>query len=162
MTYALPAQFQRSAAHDYLAAIGWAGIDDKPEPVAELPPQVHTAYGLLRNGATEIEIKLAIQEQYGKGARPNLAFRNALDLVIQEQRAAREHLPELVMAVRWNAIQKAIQGGQLGAAAAMLRDVGAACGEAALDAAGATLTVAVLPPGAGSPSEASACPPEAA
>jgi hypothetical protein len=123
--------------------------DPEPEPPARLPEQVTTAYNLLRNGHTEVQVRLAIQEQYGKGAKPTQAFKRGLDLVIQEQRAAREHLPELVMAVRWNAIQQAIQGGQLGAAAAMLRDVGAACGESALDAAGATLLVEVLPPGSG-------------
>ena len=120
------------------------------EPTAALPPQVDTAYAMLRNGHTEVQVRLAIQEQYGKGARPNLAFKNALELVIQEQRAQREYMPELIMSIRWSAIQKAIQAGQLGAAAAMLRDAGAACGEAALDPAGATLLVEVLPPGSGS------------
>jgi hypothetical protein len=147
MGYSLPAQFQRSAAHDYLAAIGWPAIDDTPEPPARLPDQVQHAYELLRNGYTEVEVRLAIQDKFGKGAKPTQAFRRGLDLVVQEQRAAREHLPELVMAIRFSAIQKAIQGGQLGAAAAMLRDVGAACGESALDAAGATLLVEVLPAG---------------
>jgi hypothetical protein len=125
---------------------GWL---EEPEPPARLPDQVNTAYDMLRNGHTEVQVRLAIQEQYGKGAKPTQAFRRGLDLLVQEQRAAREHLPELVMAVRWNAIQRAIQSGQLGAAAAMLRDVGAACGESALDAAGATLLVEVLPPGSG-------------
>ena len=147
MGYSLPAQFQRSAAYDYLASIGWGELEEKPEPPARLPDQVNTAYHMLRNGHSEVEVRLAIQEQYGKGAKPTQAFRRGLDLVIAEQKAAREHLPELVMAVRWNAIQRAIQGGQLGAAAAMLRDVGAACGESALDAAGATLLVEVLQPG---------------
>ena len=152
--YLPPGPIPPDAASHWLACEGlWSAPPD--EPVAALPPQVDTAYRLLRNGHTEVEVRLAIQEQYGKGARPNLAFKNALDLVIREQRAAREHLPELVMAVRWNAIQKAIQGGQLGAAAAMLRDVGAACGESALDAAGATLLVEVLPPGPQSLPEAS-------
>lgn len=123
--------------------------DPEPEPPARLPDQVQHAYELLRNGYTEVEVRLAIQDKFGKGAKPTQAFRRGLDLVVQEQRAAREHLPELVMAIRFSAIQRAIQGGQLGAAAAMLRDVGAACGESALDAAGATLLVEVLPPGSG-------------
>lgn len=145
--YLPPGPIPSSPAAHWMACNGlWAQPAD--EPVAALPPQVDTAYHMLRNGHTEVQVRLAIQEQYGKGARPNLAFKNALDLVIQEQRAAREHLPELVMAIRFSALQKAIATGQLGAAAAMLRDVGAACGEAALDAASATLTVAVMPPGA--------------
>ena len=123
---------------------GWH--DSDPEPAAALPPQVDTAYNMLRTGKTEIEIRLAIQEIYGKSARPNLAFKNALELVIQEQRAQREHMPELIMSIRWKAIQQALAVGQLGAAAGMLRDAGAACGEAGLDAAAATLTVAILPP----------------
>jgi hypothetical protein len=144
--YLPPGPIPPDAASHWLACEGlWSAPPD--EPVAALPPQVDSAYHMLRNGHTEVQVRLAIQEQYGKGARPNLAFKNALDLVIQEQRAAREHLPELVMAVRWNAIQRAIASGQLGAAAAMLRDVGAACGEAALDAASATLLVEVLPRG---------------
>jgi hypothetical protein len=134
-----------SAAFLLLQENGWH--DSDVEPPARLPDQVQAAYGMLRNGYTEVEVRLAIQEQFGKKAQATRAFKRGLDLVIQEQRAAREHLPELVMAVRWNAIQKAIQGGQLGAAAAMLRDVGAACGEAALDAASATLLVEVLPRG---------------
>jgi hypothetical protein len=125
------------------------GWNDTPEPPARLPDQVQHAYELLRNGYTEVEVRLAIQDKFGKGAKPTQAFRRGLDLVVQEQRAARDTLPELVMAVRWNAIQRAIASGQLGAAAAMLRDVGAACGESALDAAGATLLVEVLPPGQG-------------
>jgi hypothetical protein len=126
---------------------GWH--DSEVEPPARLPDQVNTAYHMLRNGHSEVEVRLAIQAEYGKAAKPTQAFRRGLDLVIAEQRAAREHLPELVMAVRWNAIQKAIQSGQLGAAAAMLRDAGAACGESGLDAAGATLLVEVLPQGSG-------------
>jgi hypothetical protein len=150
MTYTRPAPPSNiprsdSAAFALLWDNGWH--DSEVEPPARLPDQVTTAYDMLRNGHTEVQVRLAIQEQYGKGAKPTQAFRRGLELVIQEQRAAREHLPELVMAVRWNAIQRAIASGQLGAAAAMLRDVGAACGESALDAAGATLLVEVLPPG---------------
>jgi hypothetical protein len=124
----------------------WAQPADE-QPVA-LPPQVDTAYNMLRTGKTEIEIRLAIQEMYGKSARPNLAFKNALELVIQEQRAQREHMPELIMSIRWRAIQDALAYGEKGlsAVAALLRDAGAACGEAGLDAAAATLTVQVLPP----------------
>lgn len=133
-----------SAAFLLLQQNGWH--DSDPEPAAALPPQVDTAYNMLRTGKTEIEIRLSIQEIYGKSARPNLAFKNALDLVIQEQRAQREHMPELIMSIRWRAIQQALASGQLGAAAGMLRDAGAACGEAGLDAAAATLTVQVLPP----------------
>ena len=125
---------------------GWL---EEPEPPARLPDQVNTAYDMLRNGHIEVQVRLALQEQYGKGAKPTQAFKRGLDLVIQEQRAAREHLPELVMSIRFQAISKAIASGQLGAAAAMLRDVGAACGESALDATGATLLVEVLPPGSG-------------
>lgn len=134
---------------------GWH--DSDVEVPAALPDQVQAAYGMLRNGYTEVEVRLAIQEQFGKKAQATRAFKRGLDLVIQEQRAAREHLPELVMAIRFGAIQKSIQAGQYGAAAAMLRDVGAACGEAALDAASATLTVEVLQPGGtpGSLAEAS-------
>ena len=124
---------------------GWN--DSEVEAPARLPDQVNTAYGMLRNGYTEVEVRMAIQEQFGKGAKPTQAFKRGLDLVIQEQRAAREYQPELVAAVRWNAIQRAIASGQLGAAASMLRDAGAACGEAGLDAAGATLLVEVLAPG---------------
>jgi hypothetical protein len=143
-----------SAAFALMMDNGWY---DSPEVPSALPDQVQAAYGMLRNGFTEVEVRLAIQEQFGKKAQATRAFKRGLDLVIQEQRAARGHLPELVMAIRFSAIQKAIQGGQLGAAAAMLRDVGAACGEAALDAASATLTVEVLPPGGtpGSLTEAS-------
>jgi hypothetical protein len=124
----------------------WAQPADE-QPVA-LPPQVDTAYNMLRTGKTEIEIKLSIQEIYGKSARPNLAFKNALELVIQEQKAQREYMPELIMSIRWKAIQQALAYGEkgLGAVAALLRDAGAACGEAGLDAAAATLTVQVLPP----------------
>ena len=147
MGYSLPAQFQRSAAYDYLASIGWGELEESVEPPARLPDQVNTAYDMLRNGHTEVQVRLAIQAEYGKGAKPTQAFKRGLDLVIQEQRAAREHLPELVMSIRFQAISKAIASGQLGAAEAMLRDAGAACGESALDAAGATLTVSVLPPG---------------
>jgi len=127
----------------------WEALPDIEEKPARLPEQVELAYRLLRDGMTEVQVRLAIQAEYGKGAKPTQAFKRGLDLVIQEQRAAREHMPELVSAVRWNAIQRAIQGGQLGAAASMLRDAGAACGEAALDAAGATLLVEVLSPGTG-------------
>jgi hypothetical protein len=125
----------------------WEPLQDIEEKPARLPDQIETAYNLLRSGSTEVEIRLAIQGQYGKAAKPTQAFRRALDLVIQEQREQREHMPELVMAIRWRAIQQGLATGQLGAVAGMLRDAGAACGEAALDAAGATLTVEVLAPG---------------
>jgi hypothetical protein len=125
----------------------WEPLQDIEEKPARLPDQIETAYNLLRSGSTEVEIRLAIQAQYGKAAKPTQAFRRALDLVIQEQREQREHMPELVMAIRWRAIQQGLATGQLGAVAGMLRDAGAACGEAALDAAGATLTVEVLAPG---------------
>jgi hypothetical protein len=147
MGYSLPAQFQRSAAHDYLAAIGWPAIDDTPEPPARLPDQVQHAYELLRNGHTEVEVRLAIQDKFGKGAKPTQAFKRGLDLVVQEQRAAREHLPELVQAIRLSVLSRAIQSGQLGAAAAVLRDLAPV--DAALDASSATLLVEVLQPGSG-------------
>ena len=152
MTYTRPAPPSNiprsdSAAFALLWDNGWH--DSEVEPPARLPDQVNTAYDMLRNGHTEVQVRLAIQAEYGKGAKPTQAFKRGLDLLVQEQRAAREHLPELVMSIRFNAIQRAIASGQLGAAAAMLRDVGAACGESALDAAGATLLVEVLPPGSG-------------
>jgi hypothetical protein len=140
----------------------WEALPDIDEKPARLPDQVQHAYELLRNGYTEVEVRLALQEKYGKTAKPTQAFRRGLDLVVQEQRAQREQMPELVSAVRWTCIQRAIASGQLGAAAAMLRDAGAACGEGVLDAAGATLLVEVLPPGAGSLPEAPVEPAEAA
>jgi hypothetical protein len=127
----------------------WEPLSDVEERPAKLPDQIEVAYNMLRSGSTEVEIRLAIQERFGKAAKPTQAFRRGLDLVIQEQREARQHLPELVMALRWRAIQQGLATGELGAVAGMLRDAGAACGEAALDAAGATLTVQVLEPGAG-------------
>jgi hypothetical protein len=127
--------------------LAWEPLADVEERPAKLPEQIETAYHLLRAGRTEVEVRLAIQEEYGKAAKPTQAFRRGLDLVVQEQREQREHMPELVMAIRWRAIQQGLATGQLGAVAGMLRDAGAACGEAALDAAGATLTVSVLPPG---------------
>jgi hypothetical protein len=127
----------------------WEPLADIEEKPARLPDQIEVAYTMLRQGYTEVEIRLAIQAQFGKAAKPTQAFRRGLDLVVQEQREARQHLPELVMALRWRAIQQGLATGQLGAVAGMLRDAGAACGEAALDAAGATLTVQVLEPGAG-------------
>jgi hypothetical protein len=125
----------------------WEPLADVEERPAKLPEQIEVAYTMLRQGYTEVEIRLSIQERFGKAAKPTQAFRRALDLVVQEQREARESLPELVMAIRWRAIQQGLATGQLGAVAGMLRDAGAACGEAALDAAGATLTVHVLEPG---------------
>ena len=148
--YLPPGPIPSSPAAHWMACQGlWAQPADE-QPVA-LPPQVDTAYNMLRTGKTEIEIRLAIQEVYGKSARPNLAFKNALELVIQEQRAQREHMPELIMSIRWKAIQQALAVGQLGAAAGMLRDAGAACGEAGLAADAATLNVVVLPPRPESP-----------
>lgn len=123
--------------------------DPEPEAPARLPDQVNSAYEMLRNASTEVEIRLAIQEKYGKAAKPTQAFRRALELTIQEQRAQREHLPELVQAIRLTVLNRAIASGQLGAAAAVLRDMSPV--DASLDASGATLVVEVLRPGSGAP-----------
>jgi hypothetical protein len=125
----------------------WEPLADIEEKPARLPDQIEVAYGMLRQGYTEVEIRLRIQEQFGKAAKPTQAFRRGLDLVVQEQREARESLPELVQSIRLTVLNRAIQSGQLGAAAAVLRDM--APMDASLDASGATLTVSVLPPGAG-------------
>lgn len=145
------------AAH-WMACNGhsWEPMEDIQEKPARLPEQIEEAYSMLRRGHTEIEVRLAIQAQFGSAAKPTQAFRRALSLLVEEQRAQQEHMPELIMAIRFHAIQRALASGQLGAVAAMLRDAGAACGEAALDAAAATLTVAVLSPG-----EQAAEPPQA-
>jgi hypothetical protein len=147
--YLPPGPIPSSPAAHWMACNGhsWEPMADIEEKPAKLPEQIEVAYTMLRQGFTEVEIRLAIQERFGKAAKPTQAFRRGLDLVIQEQREQREAMPELVMAIRWRAIQQGLATGQLGAVAGMLRDAGAACGEAALDAAGATLTVAVLPPG---------------
>lgn len=148
MGYALPARFQRSAAHDYLAAIGWT--DSEQESVdspVQLPPQVDCAYQLLLGGSTEIEIRLAIQEQYGKSARPTRAFKAALGLIVAEQRENAIHLPELVSAWRQKAIQGALRSGAWGAAATLIGQAGAVAGENSpergLGDAGAALTISI-------------------
>ena len=147
--YLPPGPIPSSPAAHWMACNGhsWEPLQDIEEKPAKLPEQIEVAYGMLRQGYTEVEIRLSIQERFGKAAKPTQAFRRGLDLLVQEQREQREAMPELVMAIRWRAIQQGLATGQLGAVAGMLRDAGAACGEAALDAAGATLTVAVLPPG---------------
>jgi hypothetical protein len=140
--------------------------ESAPEVPSRLNDQVQMGYEMLRAGFSEVEVRLAIQETYDKAAKPTQAFRKALELVIQEQRAARENLPELLMAVRWKAIQRALACGEFGAAAGMLRDIGAVCGESPLDAASATLQIEVLAPGegqsftspAGLPQEAASAP----
>jgi hypothetical protein len=138
-----------SAAEAWLRANGkyLAEWDDiAPEKPSRLPDQVDVARDLLVSGATEVEIRLELQRQFGTRAKPKAAYDRALTLVIQEQRDRMAVLPELVMAARWRAIQGAMRQGNFGAAASLLRDAGTVAGEGAPERiaeemAGLTITI---------------------
>ena len=108
-----------SAAFALMCAGLW---DDRPEPVAELPPQVDVALALLRKGYSEIEVRLELQQQYGTSARPNQAFSKALALLVEEERRMQPVLHERVQAIRFHAIQQAMRDRAWGAVAKLLSD----------------------------------------
>jgi hypothetical protein len=96
--------------------------EDLPEPPVELPPQVDVALSLLRQGYSEIEVRLELQQQYGTSARPNQAFKKALVLLVEEEHRLRPVLPERVQAIRFRAIEGAMRDRQWGAVAKLLVD----------------------------------------
>lgn len=125
---------------------------DPCDPPVRLPDQVETARDLICSGAGEVEVRQKIAEIYGKKAQPRKAYERAFNLVIEEQRQRADYLPELVMAVRWKAIQGAMAGGSWAAVGAMLRDAGAVAGEREQDRLGdnqSNLTITVEAESAG-------------
>jgi hypothetical protein len=76
----------------------------------------------LRQGYSEIEVRLELQQQYGTSARPNQAFKKALALLVEEEHRLRPVLAERVQAIRFRAIQGAMRDRQWGAVAKLLVD----------------------------------------
>jgi hypothetical protein len=125
----------------------WSPDPDPSDPPAKLPDQVAVAAEMLRNGAQEVQIRIQLANQFGEHAKPTRAFKAALRLIIQEQRDAQAHLPELLQAIRHTALQGALRSGSWGAAATLLSQLGAVVGEGSqerlLGPAGADLQITI-------------------
>jgi len=112
---------------------------------ADFEQQCETAYGLLREGYTELEVISELRKAYGRGCPAVRAYRAALEALVEEQRSARAFAPELMAAARQRAIRVGLATGQVAAVAALLRDTENSLGVASEEL--ATLKVEVMEPG---------------
>jgi hypothetical protein len=140
----------------------WRDQEQRDEGGPARAMHMETAYQLLRDGWTEIEICIELRRQYqltAAGARR--AYSSALKLLVEEQRRQAQDAPALISAMRWKAIRAAVNSGQVAAAASLLRDAGAVAGEVAaagLPDALTELKVEVMAPGPYGPQAASGPP----
>lgn len=119
------------------------------EDAADFEQQCETAYELLREGYSELEVVSALRQQYSRACPALRVYRAALEALVEEQRAARAYAPELLQAARQRAVRVGLATGQVAAVAALLRDTENSLGVASEEL--ATLKVEVLEPGPRAP-----------
>ena len=118
--------------------------------------QVHMAYEMIRNGFTEIEILMRLQQLFGEAARPDACYGKGLELVINEQKRIQKSLPDITASMRMKVLQHSIATGQVSTAAALLRDMEPAEADGGMSQDEMTLRIELADSTAEEPYEASA------
>jgi hypothetical protein len=116
-----------SSAAGFLECYGYGGQGAEPtvevlDSADDFEAQCETAYALLREGYSELEVVSELRKIYTRSCPAIRVYRSALEALVEEQRAAREFAPELLAATRQRAIRVGLATGQVAAVAALLRD----------------------------------------
>ena len=99
---------------------------DPADPPGRLPDQVAAARDALLAGTSPIDIRSQLSATYGAKAQPRKAIQRAIAAIEADEQLRTANLGPIVQAMRFSAIQRALAMGQVGPAAALLRDVEAA------------------------------------
>ena len=109
----------------WLIRTDW-GQPDPADPPGKLPDQVAAARDALLAGTSPLDVRQQLSTTFKQKAQPTKALRNAIAAIEADEELRGRNLGPIIQAMRFSAIQRALAMGQVGPAAALLRDVEAA------------------------------------
>ena len=104
----------------------WTDEPDPADPPGRLPDQVAAARDALLAGTSPLDVRQQLSATYKERAQPRKAIQRAIQAIEADEELRSANLGPIVQAMRFSAIQRALAMGQVGPAAALLRDVEAA------------------------------------
>ena len=126
----------------WLIRTDW-GQPDPADPPGKLPEQVAAARDALLAGTSPLDVRQQLSTTFKQKAQPRKAIQRAIQAIEADEELRTATLRPIVQAMRFSAIQRALAMGQVGPAAALLRDVEAAAAHSSGADGGAGLSITI-------------------